>query len=90
MDLGYNGNLIASRRAFNENPKFVDGNFSDVTVNKLKRNRLYIDENGVLRAFNPTLARVTKKYMDANGLGVPKETEKVDTSVACVESPVLQ
>ncbi len=90
MDLSYNENLIASKKALTSNPNFVDSNFSVETMQGLKGNRLYLDENGVLRAVNPSLARATEKYMDANGLGVLMETEKVDTSVAFCESPVLQ
>lgn len=91
MDLSYNENLIASRKALtSQNLNFVDSNFSAETMEGLKGNRLYIDENGVLRASNPTLARATERYMDANGLGMSMETEKVDTPVSLVESPVLQ
>lgn len=89
MDL-YKENLIASREALaSQNLNLVDSNFSEKTKEGLKGNRLYIDENGMLRAVNPSLARATEKYMDENGLGMSKATEMVGASVTLVESPVL-
>lgn len=89
MDL-YKENLIASRKALTaQNLNLVDSNFSEKTKVGLKGNRLYIDENGMLRAVNHSLARATEKYMDENGLGMSKATEMVEASVTLVESPVL-